>query len=122
MVLLACGVSTGVKAEPLIINGVRTNRTSVPWHASLFIRINDSAWTYLCGGSIIRNQVILTAAHCIAWNHERVNDPKNFRVVLGAVSSNYNQNTPASGAKIHSVSLSLELKQGYNCSRRYARI
>ena len=45
--------------EPYIINGKEAKAGAWPWHVQLFDRDD-----YMCGGSLIRNNWILTAAHC----------------------------------------------------------
>jgi len=43
--------------------------------------------------SIIRNQIIVTAAHCITrTGDKRADDANNFRIIIGAISSNYDEN------------------------------
>ncbi len=85
------------------MNGVPSNRSLIPWHAALFIQTGNDNWTYLCGGSLIRNQVVLTAAHCLTLDQGRVSEVERFRVILGAVSSIFSENEAAAGASIHKV-------------------
>jgi len=95
-----CGkLVTGSK--PLIINGVATNRTQAPWHATIF-RKSSSVWRYICGAFI---QILITAAHCVArLEGKRAEGVGNFRIVLGTTSSNYAENTLKTGAQHFTVS------------------
>lgn len=49
-----------VELDGSIVNGVQTSITEVPWQVSL--RIDNQ---HICGGSIIAEQWVLTAAHCL---------------------------------------------------------
>lgn len=56
-----------VPARDLILtvsNGERVPDRYYPWHVSIF-RTKESSSTFICGGSIISHEYILTAAHCL---------------------------------------------------------
>ena len=56
----ACGVEgPAVEKEGRIVGGVEATPHTWPWQVALFI---DDAW--FCGGSIISENYVLTAAHC----------------------------------------------------------
>ena len=46
-----------------IVGGEKTDIKEHPWQVAL--NINTPKGTYLCGGSIIKQRWVLTAAHCI---------------------------------------------------------
>merc|ERR1712076_26759 len=54
----ACGIE-GPAREGRIVGGVEATEHAWPWQVTLFI---DDAW--FCGGSIISENYVLTAAHC----------------------------------------------------------
>jgi len=96
-----CGrINTNAKA--LVVHGVVSNRTQVPWHATIFRRAGND-WAYICGGTIIRNQIIMSAAHCFAIDHNRVRNPEEFRIILGSVSSTFTENWSQEGIQVHKV-------------------
>jgi secreted trypsin-like serine protease len=47
-----------------IVGGEKTDIKQHPWQVALNVKIGDK--TYLCGGSIIAQRWVLTAAHCFA--------------------------------------------------------
>ncbi|XP_049294231.1 transmembrane protease serine 9-like [Anopheles funestus] len=53
-----------VKTSYLIQNGLDAKPGHWPWHAAIFYIKND-LFDYKCGGSIIDENTILTAAHCV---------------------------------------------------------
>lgn len=65
-VLHAVGELTGLERKPMpdgrIVGGFRVDITQVPWQASLQV---DGL--HKCGASIIGQNWLLTAAHCVAY-------------------------------------------------------
>ncbi|XP_049298154.1 uncharacterized protein LOC125771511 [Anopheles funestus] len=60
---IACG-KRRVKTIHLIHKGVDAKPGHWPWHAAIFHRVRGKL-EYACGGSIIDEETILTAAHCV---------------------------------------------------------
>uniref|UniRef100_A0A182MYI8 Peptidase S1 domain-containing protein n=1 Tax=Anopheles dirus TaxID=7168 RepID=A0A182MYI8_9DIPT len=60
---LACG-RRQVKSVYLIHNGIDAKEGHWPWHAAIFHK-KPGRLEYACGGSIIDETTILTAAHCV---------------------------------------------------------
>ncbi|XP_054290429.1 macrophage mannose receptor 1-like isoform X2 [Macrosteles quadrilineatus] len=78
-----CGASNEVsQLTPLIVDGVQANVGAFPWHAGLYSRNvveGRETWDQICGGSLINDQFVLTAAHCV----ENVRNVADLRVALG---------------------------------------
>ncbi|XP_047407435.1 coagulation factor XI isoform X4 [Sciurus carolinensis] len=68
------------KIKPRIVGGTASVRGEWPWQVTL--QIMSPTQRHLCGGSIIGNQWILTAAHCFFG----VESPKILRVYGGIVN------------------------------------
>lgn len=49
--------------QPLAVGGVNSSTLEAPWQ--VYIIVNAGASNYACGGSIIANQWVVTAAHCL---------------------------------------------------------
>ncbi|XP_024942537.1 modular serine protease isoform X2 [Cephus cinctus] len=85
----ACGGITDLK--PLIVNGVRPNITDFPWHATLYktVRENEKR-TFICGSTIIQENLVITAAHCVFdEQNSRVEDANKFLVAAGNLFRDY---------------------------------
>lgn len=56
-----------LSAGSRVVGGKEAKAGQIPWQVALFIEdLSDSSAVYLCGGSIIGNGWVLTAAHCVA--------------------------------------------------------
>ncbi|XP_049298148.1 uncharacterized protein LOC125771509 isoform X2 [Anopheles funestus] len=106
---IACG-KRRVKTIHLIHKGVDAKPGHWPWHAAIFHRVRGKL-EYACGGSIIDEETILTAAHCVFLENGPI--PENRILVrVGAIhlteESEYVQE--------HSVD-EVIAHPGYNASR-----
>ncbi|KAL1428867.1 hypothetical protein MTO96_016623 [Rhipicephalus appendiculatus] len=83
-----CGRSDSPRS-PLIYNGNASDVGQWPWQAALSVRnpvSNDSAaeWVLNCGGSLLSETWVVTAAHCVTYEASRVVIPRDIlRVALG---------------------------------------
>ena len=64
-----------------MVNGDEATPNSWPWQISLRDRdyAGDDAYGHICGESLIENDLVLTASHCVNFNP----DPDVFKVTLG---------------------------------------
>lgn len=65
-----CGVPEPVQ-NPLIVKGQNTLPGQWPWHAAIYHREATSE-DYKCGGTLISNWFVLTAAHCVTTENGNV--------------------------------------------------
>ncbi|KAI5644422.1 trypsin domain-containing protein [Phthorimaea operculella] len=63
-----------------IVNGQVVDISSVPYQAALRRRVTGG-WVFSCGGSILTNSAVVTAAHCII---PYVSEPSSLRVNVGS--------------------------------------
>uniref|UniRef100_A0A182NCR4 Peptidase S1 domain-containing protein n=1 Tax=Anopheles dirus TaxID=7168 RepID=A0A182NCR4_9DIPT len=60
-----------VKTAPLIRNGHNAIAGQWPWHVAIMLKIGSTT-EYSCGGSILNENTILTAAHCLFYNKKQI--------------------------------------------------
>ncbi|XP_055366192.1 elastase 2 like isoform X2 [Betta splendens] len=69
-----CGVPTYPPLESRVVGGEDVKPHSWPWQISLQYN-SAGTWRHTCGGTLISDQWVLTAAHCIS--------SREYRVALG---------------------------------------
>ncbi|XP_070504895.1 uncharacterized protein [Chironomus tepperi] len=87
-----CGISGIDSAGPtgLIYNGESAKDTQWPWAVALYL--NDGKYrNYFCSGTLISDQFILTAAHCIHNKGNSRYDADRITVTLGTADSSENK-------------------------------
>lgn len=99
-----------LSSSPVVVFGEIASRESFPWHAAIFIQDYDQkSFRYHCGGSLIspwnKGFLILTAAHCLTdgIRTKTIRPVEHFRIVLGAVSTEFTDNQNDADAEIFMV-------------------
>lgn len=64
------------ESTPLIVNGQRSKRGAYPWLTAIYFED-----LFTCGGNLVSDRHIVTAAHCITEKESY--DPKKYEVVMG---------------------------------------
>ncbi|XP_065376314.1 chymotrypsin-like elastase family member 2A [Macaca fascicularis] len=72
---LSCGVPTYPPSVTRVVGGEEATPNSWPWQVSVLYNSNGN-WYHICGGTLIANNWVLTAAHCIS-------DNRTYGVALG---------------------------------------
>lgn len=78
-----------VQLKNKIILGLDTEAGDWPWHAGIFHINNFQETEYNCGGSLIKENMVLTAAHCMLRGTEEI-ERQNIIVKLGMYNLDLN--------------------------------
>ncbi|XP_046750344.1 uncharacterized protein LOC124413666 [Diprion similis] len=80
-----CG-ALNTKLTPTVVHGVAADIVQFPWHATLYRQETPSQATkeFQCGATIIKGNILLTAAHCVYDEYYQVIEkPEKFYVLTG---------------------------------------
>nr|XP_026500315.1 modular serine protease-like [Vanessa tameamea] len=88
-----CGTPTP-RAEPLVAGGSAAARGEFPWHAGLYRR-RRGAHGHICGGSLVNQWTVVTAAHCVYEDGYGILSLENFAVALGKLYRDWNDTRDA---------------------------
>jgi secreted trypsin-like serine protease len=75
-----CGRTSTTRGPTLIVSGRVSKKGQFPWQAALYSSVDQS---FLCGGSLINEKLILTAAHCITDVYGKMLNKEDYLVAVG---------------------------------------
>jgi len=81
-----CGVPNGGMDTNRIINGDDAKTGEFPWMVG--IHDNSRKHKIMCGGTLISNRHVLTAAHCLADEEQYPLPTQRFKIFLGLTNKN----------------------------------
>ncbi|XP_065085149.1 spaetzle-processing enzyme-like isoform X2 [Ochlerotatus camptorhynchus] len=81
-----------------ILGGKSAREADWPWHAAIFTRQRSGQEAYICGGTVISDNFILTAAHCTVVFRE-VLPPESFTVKVGL----HNKSSPSEHSRTYEI-------------------
>ncbi|KAI5695984.1 hypothetical protein M8J75_006418 [Diaphorina citri] len=80
---VSCGTVVYNKAQPLVTYGQKTARGQWPWHVALY-RTEGINLSYVCGGSLVSVNYVITAAHCVTKKpYDKPVDSDTLVIYLG---------------------------------------
>ncbi|XP_017143181.1 modular serine protease [Drosophila miranda] len=75
-------------------NGYTINNTVVPWHVGLYAGHTEKSYSFMCGGSLLTPDLVITAAHCVYDETvRRAYSYDTFRVIAAKFYRNYKNTT-----------------------------
>lgn len=101
---ITCGTQPGLIAVKLVSKGEKVTIGEYPWHTGLYKLERPGSILYFCGGSLINENTILTAAHCLTEHTGTISADRVY-AKLGTVNVNilgtYGKDYPASKITLH---------------------
>jgi hypothetical protein len=94
-----CGQKS-VNAQTLIVNGKPVKKGDYPWQVALYT-LNDKE--LICGGSLLNQRVVLTAAHCITDDKGKLLSKENYMVGVGKYYRPFNDSRDRNEAQFSEV-------------------
>ncbi|XP_014284269.1 chymotrypsin-like elastase family member 2A isoform X2 [Halyomorpha halys] len=83
-----CGIRFS-QYKPRIAYGFPSKYNEFPWHVALYKLSNASRYDYMCGGSIIDNNIVITAAHCVFDEEQQDLDYSRMVIATGKYNGSW---------------------------------
>ncbi|XP_011157636.1 modular serine protease-like [Solenopsis invicta] len=85
-----CGIIPP-NVKPTVVGGIRPNITEFPWHATLYRDEPSEPKKFFCGASIVQENVLITAAHCVYDEDTRqLIKANSIYILTGNIYRDYN--------------------------------
>ncbi|XP_063908174.1 uncharacterized protein LOC135126227 isoform X2 [Zophobas morio] len=82
-----CGKKGITKDPTLIVGGFNTTSLEYPWQTALYFKRTK---VLICGGTLLSQKTILTAAHCVTNDKGQLQPKENYIVAVGKSYRSYN--------------------------------
>ncbi|XP_075983751.1 serine protease gd-like isoform X2 [Anticarsia gemmatalis] len=106
-----CGVVAGGNEKvPLIYNGSPYTRGDLPWLVAIY-KSKGGTLSFICGGTLISNRHVITAAHCMQLRTE-LSSIKDFVVKVGV----YNLNDWSDDITVTRTLIAASIHESYNAT------
>jgi len=89
MFVVVCG-SLPPDFTPTVVGGYQPNVTEFPWHATMYY---GESKQFFCGASIIQEDLLISAAHCIFDENSeggQLKDAREIFILTGNLFRDYN--------------------------------
>ncbi|XP_063908171.1 uncharacterized protein LOC135126225 isoform X2 [Zophobas morio] len=106
-----CGKKGITKDPTLIVGGFNTTSLEYPWQTALYFKRTK---VLICGGTLLSQKTILTAAHCVTNDKGQLQPKENYIVAVGKSYRSYNdsRDNAAQFSSIEEMNVSRQYK-GY---------
>ncbi|KAK4878781.1 hypothetical protein RN001_011287 [Aquatica leii] len=96
-----CG-TVKIEVRPLITYGQSTSDGEWPWHAALY-RYKGANMQYLCGGSLVTRNHVITAAHCVTKSKTNLTVNQELLLIYLGKHNLYKQDTSVQNMGVNKI-------------------